>query len=76
MNLTEACMMLYSSSSRLEDGKMTPGGGAAATEIAMALREYATTVGGREQMAIEAFANAVEIVPKTSRRTQVLTPST
>src|SRR5512136_1788796 len=48
----------------LEDGKMTPGGGAAATEIAMTLREYATTVGGREQMAIEAFANAIEIIPK------------
>ncbi|MGB0653690.1 MAG: TCP-1/cpn60 chaperonin family protein, partial [Thermoplasmatota archaeon] len=49
----------------LEDGKMTPGGGAAATEIAMQLRNYATTVGGREQMAIEAFANAVEVVPRT-----------
>ena len=58
----------------LEDGKMTPGGGAAATEIAMALREYATTVGGREQMAIEAFANAVEIVPKTLAENAGLDP--
>ncbi|MGB1698021.1 MAG: thermosome subunit beta [Thermoplasmatota archaeon] len=49
----------------LEDGKMTPGGGAAATEIALKLRDFATTVGGREQMAIEAFANAVEVVPRT-----------
>ena len=49
----------------LEDGKLTPGGGAAATAIAMALREYAPNVGGREQMAIEAFANAIEVVPKT-----------
>ena len=49
----------------LEDGKMTPGGGAAATEIAMALRDYAGTVGGREQMAIEAYANAFEVVPRT-----------
>jgi archaeal chaperonin len=49
----------------LEDGKMTPGGGAAATEIAMQLRDWATTVGGREQMAIEAWANAVEVVPRT-----------
>ncbi len=49
----------------LEDGKMTPGGGAAATKVSMALREYATSVGGREQMAIEAFADAIEVVPKT-----------
>ncbi len=49
----------------LEDGKMTPGGGAAATEIALRMRDFATTVGGREQMAIEAFANAVEVVPRT-----------
>jgi thermosome len=49
----------------LEDGKMTPGGGAAATEIAMGLREFATTVGGREQLAIEAYADAFEVVPRT-----------
>ncbi|MFA5103126.1 MAG: thermosome subunit beta [Candidatus Thermoplasmatota archaeon] len=58
----------------LEDGKMTAGGGAAATWIAMALREYATTVGGREQMAIEAFANAVEIIPKTLAENAGLDP--
>ena len=58
----------------LEDGKMTAGGGAAATEIAMALREYATSVGGREQMAIEAYANAVEIVPKTLAENAGLDP--
>jgi archaeal chaperonin len=49
----------------LEDGKMTPGGGAAATEIALQLRDWASTVGGREQLAIEAFADAVEVVPRT-----------
>jgi thermosome len=58
----------------LEDEKMTAGGGAAATEIAMALRDYATTVGGREQMAIEAFANAIEIVPKTLSENAGLDP--
>jgi thermosome len=58
----------------LEDGKMTPGGGAAATEVALALREYATSVGGREQMAIEAFANAVEIIPKTLAENAGLDP--
>jgi archaeal chaperonin len=49
----------------LEDGKMTPGGGAAATEIAMQLRDWAATVGGREQLAVEAFADAIEVVPRT-----------
>ena len=58
----------------LEDGKMTTGGGAAATEIAMSLRDYAPTVGGREQMAIEAFANAIEIVPKTLSENAGLDP--
>ncbi len=58
----------------LEDGKMTPGGGAAATRVSLALREFATSVGGREQMAIEAFANAVEIVPKTLAENAGLDP--
>ncbi len=58
----------------IEDGKMTAGGGAAATAIAMALRDYATTVGGREQMAIEAFANAIEIIPKTLSENAGLDP--
>jgi thermosome len=60
--------------SALEDGKMTVGGGAAATAIAMALRDYAPTVGGREQMAIEAFANAMEVVPKTLSENAGLDP--
>ncbi|HEC94617.1 MAG TPA: thermosome subunit, partial [Thermoplasmatales archaeon] len=58
----------------LEDGKITPGGGAAATEIAMMLRDYAPTIGGREQMAIEAFANAVESVPRTLSENAGLDP--
>ena len=58
----------------LEDGKMTPGGGAAATAVAMALRDYAPSIGGREQMAIEAFANAIEIVPKTLSENAGLDP--
>jgi thermosome len=48
----------------LEDGKINTGGGSAAIEISQGLREYATTIGGREQMAVEAFASAVEIIPR------------
>ncbi len=49
----------------IETNKVVPGGGAVEVEIAKEVRRYATKVGGREQLAIEAFANAVEIVPKT-----------
>ncbi len=49
----------------LQDGKIIPGGGAAAIEIAMKLREYSASVGGREQLAIEKFGEAIEIVPRT-----------
>jgi thermosome len=49
----------------LEDSRIVAGGGASAIEIALKLRDYAATVGGREQMAIDAFADAIEIIPKT-----------
>ncbi len=49
----------------IEDNKIVAGGGAVEVEIAKELRKYAPRVGGREQLAIEAFADAVEIVPKT-----------
>ena len=51
--------------SALEVGKVVPGGGAVEIELALKLREYAGTVGGREQLAINAFAEAVEIIPRT-----------
>lgn len=46
-----------------EDGKMVTGGGSTAMEVALKLREYAASIGGREQIAIDAFASAMEIVP-------------
>jgi len=49
----------------IEDGMLVAGGGAPEVELALRLREYAATVGGREQLAIEAFADAMEIIPKT-----------
>jgi thermosome len=49
----------------IEDGKMVTGGGSTATEIALGLREYAASVGGREQIAIDAFADAIEVIPRT-----------
>ena len=49
----------------VEDGRMVTGGGAAEIELALKLRKFAPRVGGREQLAIEAFADAIEIVPRT-----------
>ncbi|MCD6276343.1 MAG: TCP-1/cpn60 chaperonin family protein [Thermoplasmata archaeon] len=49
----------------VEDGKIVTGGGSSAVEIALRLRDYAASVGGRQQLAIEAFADAMEIVPRT-----------
>ena len=42
-----------------------PGGGASEIELAKRLRAYASSIGGREQLAIEIYANALEIIPKT-----------
>jgi thermosome len=48
----------------LEDGKMVAGGGAPEMEAAKQIRKFAEA-GGKEQLAIEAFADAMEIIPKT-----------
>ncbi len=48
----------------VEDGAYTPGAGAAAEEIALRLREYASKVGGRQQLAIEKFSSALEEIPR------------
>jgi thermosome len=47
----------------LEDGVVCPGGGATEIELAVKLRKWASTVGGREQLAAEAFAQSLEAVP-------------
>jgi chaperonin GroEL (HSP60 family) len=49
----------------IEDGKIVVGGGAPDIELAKQLREYSETVGGREALAINAFANAIESIPRT-----------
>jgi thermosome len=58
----------------IENNKIVSGGGATEAEIAKELRKYATKVGGREQLAIEAFADTVEIVPKTLAENAGLEP--
>ncbi|MFH1055165.1 MAG: thermosome subunit beta [Candidatus Altiarchaeota archaeon] len=49
----------------VESGKYVPGGGAIEVELAKELRRYAESIGGREQLAVNAFADALEIIPRT-----------
>ena len=57
-----------------EDPKIVPGGGAVEAELARRLRTYAAKVGGREQLAIEAFADSLEVVPKALAENAGLDP--
>ncbi|ELY63413.1 thermosome subunit alpha [Natronococcus jeotgali] len=47
------------------EGVVVPGGGATEVALAQDLREYETDVSGREQLAIESFADALEEIPRT-----------
>jgi len=58
----------------MEDGKYVAGGGAAEIELALKLRDYAASVGGREQLAIQAFADAIEVIPRALAENAGLDP--
>nr|QNO53238.1 thermosome subunit alpha [Methanosarcinales archaeon ANME-1 ERB6] len=58
----------------VEDGKYVAGGGATEIELAIQLRDYAASVGGREQLAIQAFADAVEVIPRALAENAGLDP--
>jgi len=47
----------------VEDGKILAGGGAPEAELSKRLKDYAVKVGGREQLAVRAFAEAFEAIP-------------
>jgi len=59
-----------------EDGAVLTGGGSVLASISRDLRTYAEGIGGREQMAIEAFATAMEIIPRTLAENAGLDPVT
>jgi thermosome len=58
----------------VEDAKIVAGGGAPEAEVAKNLRNYAVKVGGREQLAVEAYAEAVEAIPLTLAENAGLDP--
>jgi thermosome len=60
--------------SALKDKKILPGAGAIEIELARRLRDYAITLGGREQLAIEEFASALEFIPVTLAENAGLDP--
>ncbi|USS41642.1 TCP-1/cpn60 chaperonin family protein [Thermococcus aggregans] len=58
----------------VEDGKIVAGGGASEIELTIRLDEYAKQVGGKEQLAIEAFADALKVIPRTLAENAGLDP--
>ena len=54
--------------------KVVTGAGAVEAELSKRLRDYATKVGGREQLAVEAFAETLEMIPKTLAENGGLNP--
>ncbi len=58
----------------LRDPKVVPGGAAVEVELALRLRKFAKTVGGKEQLAIEAFASALEEIVTVLAQTAGLDP--
>ena len=58
----------------LKDGKVVAGAGAPEIEVSKGLRAYATSLSGREQLAVLAFADAIEIIPRTLAENAGLDP--
>ncbi len=65
---------LMATATAIKDGKIVAGGGSAEVEVAMHLRDYAKSIGGREQLAIEGFANTLEEIPRTLAETAGMNP--
>jgi thermosome len=51
-------------SSAVEDGRYVVGGGSVEMDLSRELHAYAVQIGGREQLAIQAFAEALESIPR------------
>ena len=61
-------------SAALKDGKVVAGAGSTETEVARQLRKFSESLSGREQLAAEAFAKAVEVIPVTLAENAGLDP--
>ncbi|MBS3136308.1 TCP-1/cpn60 chaperonin family protein [Candidatus Woesearchaeota archaeon] len=61
-------------SASLVDGKVVAGAGAPEVELSKELRKYAQSLSGREQLAVQAFADAMDIIPRTLAENAGLDP--
>lgn len=61
-------------SASLKEGKVVAGAGAVEMELAKGIRTYARTLIGREQLAVQAFAEALEVIPRTLAENAGLDP--
>ena len=58
----------------LESGKVVADGGAPEIELSLKLKQWAPSLGGREQLAAEAFATALEVIPRALAENAGLDP--
>jgi len=58
----------------LRTGKVVGGAGSTEVELARQIRQFADSLSGREQLAVKAFADAVEIIPRTLAENSGLDP--
>jgi len=58
----------------IEDEKLVAGGGSPEVELSLRLSEYAATLKGREQLAVNKFAEAIEVIPRTLAENAGLDP--
>lgn len=58
----------------IEDKKIVPGGGAPEAYVSRKLHKFSESLIGREQLAVQAFANALEVVPRTLAENAGLDP--
>jgi len=58
----------------LKNNKVVAGAGAIEMELAKELRQYANKLSGKEQLAVLAFANSLEIIPRTLSENAGLDP--
>ncbi len=65
---------LHAVQASIKDGKVVPGGAAVEAELSLRLKQYAAQVKGKEQLSIQAFAEALEIVPKALAMNAGLSP--
>ena len=61
-------------SAALKDGKVVAGAGSVEMELAKGIKNFASTLSGREQLAVQAFAEAMEVIPRTLAENAGLDP--